>query len=157
MNYYTVSGVNINKFFNLGFNERKYYDWDEVRGKVLEMEGGYGWDELEKNLVNFQEVIDGRKRRERQLKSEFDKYGIKFIPHSYLIRNYVMYGRRTKKEVVRRMYMMKILYEKCDILDKWEKNKVEKGQQVYTFEEKDKFYEDYYKEFVKNNPRYKFR
>lgn len=157
MNYYTVSGVNINKFFNLGFNERKYYDWDEVRGKVLEMEGGYGWDELEKNLVNFQEVIDGRKRRERQLKSEFDKYGIKFIPHSYLIRNYVMYGRRTQKEVVRRMYMMKILYEKCDILDKWEKNKVEKWQQVYTFEEKDKFYEDYYKEFVKNNPRYKFR
>ena len=66
-----------------------------------------------------------------------------------------MYGKKTTADVVRIMYMMKILFEKCNILNRWEEYKVEKGNQVYSFKEKDDFYKKTYDEFIKKNPKFK--
>ena len=62
------------------------------------------------------------------------------------------YWPQSHNDVVQKMYMMKILFEDCDIINKWEKYKVKKSQQIYTFDEKEKFYEDIYKEYMKSHP-----
>jgi hypothetical protein len=56
-----------------------------------------------------------------------------------------MYGRGLLNHVVREMAKMHYLFEKCDIRRKWEEYKVERGKQIYTFEEKDRFYEKEYR------------
>ena len=154
MDYYTLSGKNVNKFFKLNKMEDRYYRWDDIfilaRVK-LETEKDEGCkEELRSAITIFNGIIDNRKTRENKLKIEFNKYGIKFIPHSYIVRNYIMYGRNKLKDVVKIMYMMKILFEKYDIIDKWEKYKIDEMRQVYTFEEKDNFYKNEYDKLVKS-------
>lgn len=154
MNYYTVKGCNANKFFKLDLHPDLYYDWDDVKkradGRMKDEYDDKERDEIEGNVSNFQEVIDGRRRRENVLKEELKKKNIKFIPHSYVIRNYIMYNRRKFKEVVDIMKQMNILFEKCDIVNKWEKHKVSEGKQIYSFDEKDEYYKKTYLEYLKN-------
>lgn len=158
MNYYTLKGSNANNFFKLSLDNDKYYDWDYVKRiaeeKMISLDDKE-CDEIEGNITSFQEIIDQRKRREKIIKNEFNKNKIKFIPHSYIVRNHIMYGKKTTENVVKMMYMMKILFEKCEILDRWEDYKIRNGNQIYTFEEKDKFYKDTYNEFINNNPKFK--
>jgi hypothetical protein len=152
MDFYTLKGENANKFFKLNLNPGKYYSWDDVR-LLLDLDDS----EVKSSCEFFDGIIMNRKFREAIIKDKLQKYNIKYIPHSYLIRNYVMYGRKTVDYIVKNLYMMKILHEQCDILNKWESYKIRMEQNVYSFEEKDKFYEDSYNEFVSNNPKYKFR
>jgi len=159
MNYYTLKGVNANKFFKLNLKDESYFDWEYVKNKAVEIMNNINddkeRDEIESNISSFQEIIDARKRREKSLKNEFDKKNIKFINHSYIVRNHIMYGKKTTADVVRIMYMMKILFEKCNILNRWEEHKVKIGNQVYSFKEKDDFYKKTYDEFIKKNPKLK--
>jgi len=159
MDFYTLKGKNANNFFKLSLNPNKYYRWSDVKemgiNRVKEFFTDVEKEEIIKNIFSFQEIIDARKRREVGLRAKFNDYKIKFIPESYLIRNYIMYGRKKEREVLKEMYKMKILFEKCDITNQWEKYKVDTKQQLYTFEEKDKFYDDTYNKYVKLNPRYK--
>ena len=45
---------------------------------------------------------------------------------------------------------MNYLFEKCDIRRKWEEYKVQMGNQIYTFEEKDRFYKREYRNALSN-------
>jgi len=159
MNYYTLKGDNANKFFKLNLNPDLYYDWDDVKKRaelqMTEEKDDKSRDEIEGNLSFFQEIIDGRHRREKILRNEFKKKNINFIPHSYYVRNYIMYNKNTSKYVFEKMYMMKILFEECDIKNKWEDHKILASKQIYSFEEKDNYYYEKYKEFIKDNPRFK--
>ncbi len=159
MNYYTLSGKNANKHFGLNLVENRYYDWDYVKNLAEDIyKNEYELskrDEFHKNILNFQEIIDGRKRREKEIKDNFQKRKINFLPQSYMIRNYIMYNKKKYKDVEKKMYMMKILFENCDILNKWENHKINSGCQVYSFEEKDKFYEDTFNNYVKKNPKFR--
>ena len=158
MNYYTLKGKNANIFFRLDLDRDKYFDWDYVKNhaeeKMLEL-NDKDRDEIESNISTFQEIIDQRKRREKILINEFNKKNIKYIKHSYIVRNHIMYGKKTAEKVVKIMYIMKILFEKCDILNRWEEYKIKTNNQIYTFEEKDKYYMDTYKEFIKQNPKFR--
>lgn len=155
MNYYTISGINANKHFGLNLIEQKYYDWDEIKRMAEDIYNNeFDFEKRDfyhKNILNFQEIIDGRKRREKNIKEHLNKKKIKFIPHSYLIRNYIMYNKNNIKFIEKNLYMMKILFEKCDIINKWEEYKINCGCQVYSFQEKDKFYEEIFNNFIKNN------
>jgi len=155
MDFYTIKGSNANKFFKLKLSSSKYYKWSEVvelANQIYETLPQNEKEEYKKSIKNYQNIIDGRVQRELQLRARFNDYKIKFIPHSYFIRNYIMYNRGSINDVVQKMYMMKILFEDCDIINKWEKYKVKKSQQIYTFDEKEKFYEDIYKEYMKSHP-----
>jgi len=159
MNYYTLKGCNANNFFKINLHPDRYYDWDDVKKRaelrIDEERDDKVKNDIEGNICNFQEIIDGRRRREKIIRELFKKKNIKFIENSYVTRNHIMYNRKTSNEVVRIMYRMKILFEHCDIINKWEENKVEEEKQFYTFEEKDNFYEKIYNEFVEENPRFK--
>ena len=158
MNYYTLSGKNANHFFRLDLLENKYFDWEYVKSlaedKMIELMDK-DRDEIESNISTFQEIIDQRKRREKNLINEFNKKNIKFIKHSYIVKNHIMYGRKTTENVVKIMYMMKILFEKCNILDRWEEYKIKNREQIYTYEEKDRFYRQTYKDFIKRNSEFR--
>jgi len=158
MNYYTLKGSNANNFFKIDLHPDKYYDWDDVKKRaVANMEDiidDKDRDEIESNVTLFQEIIDGRRRREKKIKDKFKQKDIKFIPHSYYTRNYIMYNRNDFDDVVKKMYIMKVLFENCDILNKWEDYKVKTNKQIYSFEEKDKFYKDTYDKFIIKNPRF---
>lgn len=159
MNYYTLKGSNANKFFQLSLNPDNYYEWDDVKKRaelqLSEVLDDKERDEIESNISSFQEIIDGRRRREKILRNLFEEKNINFLPHSYLVRNHIMYNRKCSNTIVRYMYMMKILFEKCDILNKWEDFKVKQKNQLYSFEEKDNFYEKTYKEFIQKNPKFR--
>jgi len=86
-----------------------------------------------------------RGEREKCLRKELERLGVPFRAHSYKVRHYVMYGRGLLNHVVREMVKMHYLFEKCDIRRKWEEYKVTRGKQIYTFEEKDRFYEKEYR------------
>lgn len=145
IDFYTVKGVNINKHFNLGLDYDKYYRWEDVVEKV---EDSIGCEEdrtkkaeLEEKKRNFDDVMKWRWEREKCLRRELERLGVPFLTHSYKVRHYVMYGRGLLNHVVREMVKMHYLFEKCDIRRKWEEYKVTRGKQIYTFEEKDRFYE----------------
>ena len=144
IDFYSVKGSNVNRIFNLNLIDHQYYNWDDVKLKI-------GEDKREE-VEKFDLVIVGRKSRLERLKGALEVRGIKFIPHSYLVRNYVMYGRKTCWEVVKMLYMMKVLFEKCDIKAKWERHKINNGQQIYSFEEKDNFYKECYDKYVDLHP-----
>lgn len=157
INYYTVSGRNANIYFDLNLNVYSYYSWDEIKllgeNKFNEYRNNgdnVQADKYHKNLSTFQWVIDSRKKRESDVRREMKNRDIKFIPHSYLVRNYIMYGIGKLDDVVSKMYMMKILFEKCDIVNKWEKYKIDNGQQIYTYDEKDSFYEKQYINYLES-------
>lgn len=135
IDFYTVKGVNINKYFNLGLDDDKYYRWEDVVEKVEDNE----------KKQNFDDVMKWRGEREKCLRRELERLGVPFLAHSYKVRHYVMYGRGLLNHVVREMVKMHYLFEKCDIRRKWEEYKVTRGKQIYTFEEKDRFYEREYR------------
>jgi len=153
MNYYTIKGYNANKFYHLNLNPDLYYDWEDVKKRaeqsMLDINDDKIRDEIESNISQFQEIIDARHRREKSLKHEFNKKNIKFILHSYLTRNFIMYGRKKLSDVVSIMHRMKILFEKCDISNQWEKYKILSGRQIYSFEEKDEYFKKIYLEHLK--------
>jgi hypothetical protein len=93
----------------------------------------------------FDDVMKWRGEREKYLRQELERLGVPFLEHSYKVRHYVMYGRGLLNQVVREMVKMHYLFEKCDIRTKWEEYKVARGKQIYTFEEKDRFYEREYR------------
>lgn len=149
IDFYTVKGVNINKYFNLGLDDDKYYRWEDLVEKV---EDSIGCEEdktkkgeLEDKKRNFDDVMKWRGEREKCLRRELERLGVPFLAHSYKVRHYVMYGRGLLNHVVREMVKMHYLFEKCDIRRKWEEYKVTRGKQIYTFEEKDRFYEKEYR------------
>lgn len=149
IDFYTVKGVNLNKYFDLGLDDEKYYRWEDV---VERCEDSIGIEEdktrkteLEEKKKNFEDVMKWRKEREKCLRSELERVGVPFLAHSYKVRHYVMYGRGLLNHVVREMVKMHYLFEKCDIRRKWEEYKVTRGKQIYTFEEKDRFYEKEYR------------
>jgi hypothetical protein len=135
IDFYTVKGEILNRYFQLGLDDDTYYRWDTVVGKVEDNE--------KKN--SFDDVMKWRGEREKCLRRELERLGVPFLAHSYKVRHYVMYGRGLLNHVVREMVKMHYLFEKCDIRRKWEEYKVTRGKQIYTFEEKDRFYEKEYR------------
>ena len=135
IDFYTVKGEILNRHFQLGLDDDTYYRWENVVGKVEDNE----------KKQNFDDVMKWRGEREKCLRREFERLGVPFLTHSYKVRHYVMYGRGLLNYVVREMVKMHYLFEKCDIRRKWEEYKVTRGKQIYTFEEKDRFYEREYR------------
>ena len=135
IDFYTVKGAIINRYFKVGLEDDTYYRWQDVVEKVEENE----------TKKNFDDVMKWRGEREKCLRQELERLGVPFLEHSYKVRHYVMYGRGLLNQVVREMVKMHYLFEKCDILTKWEEYKVARGKQIYTFEEKDRFYEREYR------------
>jgi len=149
IDFYTVKGEIINRYFDLGLDDEKYYRWEDV---VERCEDSIGIEEdkvrkteLEEKKKNFEDVMKWRGEREKCLRRELERVGVPFLAHSYKVRHYVMYGRGLLNHVVREMAKMNYLFEKCDIKRKWEEYKVTRGKQIYTFEEKDRFYEKEYR------------
>ena len=135
IDFYTVKGEILNRNFQLGLDDDTYYRWENVVGKVEDNE----------KKQNFDDVMKWRGEREKCLRRELERLGVPFLAHSYKVRHYVMYGRGLLNHVVREMVKMHYLFEKCDIRRKWEEYKVTRGKQIYTFEEKDRFYEREYR------------
>ena len=135
IDFYTVKGEILNRYFQLGLDDDVYYHWDSVVDKVEDNE----------KKRNFDDVMKWRGEREKCLRRELESLGVPFLTHSYKVRHYVMYGRGLLNHVVREMVKMHYLFEKCDIRRKWEEYKVARGKQIYTFEEKDRFYEKEYR------------
>ena len=135
IDFYTVKGAIINRYFKVGLEDDTYYRWQDVVEKVEDNE----------TKKNFDDVMKWRGEREKCLRQELERLGVPFLEHSYKVRHYVMYGRGLLNQVVREMVKMHYLFEKCDILTKWEEYKVARGKQIYTFEEKDRFYEREYR------------
>jgi len=135
IDFYTVKGEILNRHFELGLDDDAYYRWDTVVGKVEDNE----------KKRSFDDVMKWRGEREKCLRRELERLGVPFLAHSYKVRHYVMYGRGLLNYVVREMVKMHYLFEKCDICRKWEEYKVTRGKQIYTFEEKDRFYEREYR------------
>jgi len=157
MNYYSLSGKNSNKFFRLNLQENKYYDWELVKKMAIEKNfvDPKEKDIVNENINNFQKIIDERRRREKNIKELLLKHNINFIGHSYVIRRHIMYNKGSTQNVIHIMNMMKILFERCDIMNKWEEYKIKENNQIYTFEEKDRFYKKIYDNFIRKNPRFK--
>ena len=135
IDFYTVKGAIINRYFKVGLEDDTYYRWQDVVEKVEENE----------TKKNFDDVMKWRGEREKCLRQELERLGVPFLEHSYKVRHYVMYGRGLLNQVVQEIVKMHYLFEKCDIKRKWEEYKVERGKQIYTFEEKDRFYEKEYR------------
>ena len=135
IDFYTVKGEIINRHFGLGLEDDTYYRWDSIVDKVEDNE----------KKRSFEDVMKWRGEREKYLKRELERLGVPFRTHSYKVRHYVMYGRGLLNHVIREMVKMNYLFEKCDIRRKWEEYKVTRGKQIYTFEEKDRFYEREYR------------
>ena len=143
IDFYTVKGEIINQHFKLGLDDDAYYRWDAVVDKVEDNE----------KKKSFDDVMKWRGEREKYLRRELERLGVPFRTHSYKVRHYVMYGRGLLNHVVREMVKMNYLFEKCDIQRKWEEYKVTRGKQIYTFEEKDQFYEREYQNARSNSTR----
>ena len=135
IDFYTVKGEVINRYFGVGLDDDRYYRWEDVVGKVEDSE----------KKKSFDDVMKWRGEREKCLRRELERLGVPFLAHSYKVRHYVMYGRDLLNNVIRDIVKMHYLFEKCDIRRKWDEYKVERGKQIYTFEEKDRFYENEYK------------
>lgn len=131
IDFYTVKGEILNRHFQLGLDDDVYYRWENVVDKVEDSE----------KKKSFDDVMKWRREREKCLRRELERLGVPFLTHSYKVRHYVMYGRGLLNHVVREMVKMHYLFEKCDIRRKWEEYKVTRGKQIYTFEEKDRFYD----------------
>jgi len=149
IDFYTVKGEIINRYFQLGLDDDAYYRWDTV---VERCEDSIGCEEdntkkaeLEEKKKSFDDVMKWRVEREKYLRRELERLGVPFLVHSYKVRHYVMYGRGLLNHVVREMVKMHYLFEKCDIRRKWDEYKVTRGKQIYTFDEKDRFYEREYR------------
>jgi hypothetical protein len=143
IDFYTVKGEILNRYFQLGLDDDTYYRWDTVVGKVEDNE----------KKKSFDDVMKWRGEREKCLRRELERLRVPFLTHSYKVRHYVMYGRGLLNHVVREMVKMNYLFEKCDIRRKWEEYKVTRGKQIYTFEEKDRFYEREYRNARSNSTR----
>ena len=143
IDFYTVKGEILNRHFKLGLDDDTYYIWDNVVDKV----------EVNEKKKSFDDVMKWRGEREKCLRRELERLGVPFLTHSYKVRHYVMYGRGLLNNVVREMVKMHYLFEKCDIRRKWEEYKVTRGKQIYTFEEKDRFYEKEYRNARSNSTR----
>ena len=135
IDFYTVKGEVINRYFGVGLDDDKYYRWEDVVGKVEDSE----------KKKSFDDVMKWRGEREKCLRRELERLGVPFLAHSYKVRHYVMYGRDLLNNVIRDIVKMHYLFERCDIRRKWEEYKVTRGKQIYTFEEKDQFYEKEYR------------
>jgi hypothetical protein len=140
IDFYTVKGEVINQYFGVGLDDDRYYRWEDVVGKVEDSE----------KKKSFDDVMKWRGEREKCLRRELERLGVPFLAHSYKVRHYVMYGRGLLNHVIRDIVKMHYLFEKCDIHRKWEEYKVERGKQIYTFEEKDRFYEKEYRNYRMN-------
>jgi hypothetical protein len=149
IDFYTVKGGIINQYFKVGLDDDTYYRWENVVEKVedsIECEEDKAKKaELEEKKKNFDDVMKWRGEREKCLRRELERLSVPFLAHSYKVRHYVMYGRGLLNQVVREIVKMHYLFEKCDIKTKWEEYKVTRGKQIYTFDEKDQFYEKEYK------------
>ena len=145
IDFYTVKGGIINKYFQVGLDDDTYYQWNDIAGKV---EDSIRCEEDKEKKKSFDDVMKWRGEREKCLRRELERLGVPFMAHSYKVRHYVMYGRGLLNHVVREMVKMNYLFEKCDIRRKWEEYKVERGKQIYTFEEKDQFYEKEYRNSI---------
>jgi hypothetical protein len=143
IDFYTVKGEILNRYFQLGLDDDTYYRWENVVGKVEDNE----------KKQSFDDVMKWRGERDKFLRRELERLGVPFLAHSYKVRHYVMYGRGLLNNVVREMVKMHYLFEKCDICRKWEEYKVTRGKQIYTFEEKDRFYEREYRNSRSNSTR----
>jgi hypothetical protein len=148
IDFYTVKGEILNKNFQLGLDDDVYYRWENVVGKVNDFIDS---EEDKEKKKSFDDVMKWRGEREKCLRKELERMGVPFRAHSYKVRHYVMYGRGLLNHVVREMVKMHYLFEKCDIRRKWEEYKVTRGKQIYTFEEKDRFYEREYRN-ARSNP-----
>jgi hypothetical protein len=142
IDFYTVKGAIINRYFEVGLEDDTYYRWQDIVEKI---EDSIGCEEDKERKKSFDDVMKWRGEREKCLRRELERVGVPFLQHSYKVRHYVMYGRGLLNHVVQEMIKMNYLFEKCDIRRKWEEYKVERGKQIYTFEEKDRFYEKEYR------------
>jgi hypothetical protein len=145
IDFYTVKGGIINRYFQVGLDDDTYYQWNDIAGKV---EDSIRCEEDKEKKKSFDDVMKWRGEREKCLRRELERLSVPFLAHSYKVRHYVMYGRGLLNHVVREMVKMHYLFEKCDIRRKWEEYKVERGKQIYTFEEKDQFYEKEYRNAI---------
>jgi len=149
IDFYTVKGEIINQYFKVGLDDDTYYRWDAVVEKVSDYIDSEDDDakkaELLEKKKSFDDVMKWRGEREKYLRRELERLDVLFMAHSYKVRHYVMYGRGLLNHVVQEIVKMHYLFEKCDIRMKWEEYKVARGKQIYTFDEKDQFYEREYR------------
>ena len=149
IDFYTVKGININRYFELGLDDDIYYRWEDVVERCEDIigceEDKVKKAELEEKKRNFDDGMKWRGEREKCIRRELERIGVPFLAYSYKVRHYVMYGRDLLNRVVREIVKMHYLFEKCDIRRKWEEYKVAQGKQIYKFEEKDRFYEIEYR------------
>ena len=150
IDFYTVKGEILNKNFQLGLDDDVYYRWENIVGKVNDFIDS---EEDKEKKKSFDDVMKWRGEREKCLRRELERLGVPFLAYSYKVRHYIMYGRGLLNHVVREMVKMHYLFEKCDIRRKWEEYKVARGKQIYTFEEKDRFYEREYRNARSNSTR----
>lgn len=157
IDFYTVKGVNLNRYFELGLDDDTYYRWNDIVDKVEDRVGCEDDEEKKADLLekkrSFDDVMKWRGEREKCLRRELERLGVPFLTHSYKVRHYVMYGRNLLNHVVREMVKMNYLFEKCDIRRKWEEYKVNRGKQIYTYQDKDTFYEKEYRNAIMNEIR----
>jgi len=157
IDYYTVKGINANKHLKLNLIETKFYNWSDIKDLIKDRLEDETDTEIIKivrnNAALFEDIVSKRRKRENEVKRAFKEKNIDFIPHSFLVRNYIMYGRRDLNYIVDTMYRMKILFENCDIKKQWEQHKINGNKQIYTFQDKDNFYETIFTDYVKANPK----
>jgi len=111
MDYYTISGKNANLHFGLKLQDG-YYNYQDVLSKI----NYFNHVEKVNRLLN---MMEERKIREDYLRGEFERLGIRFQERSYLVRRHIMYNNFSPRFVVGKMYQMKILFENCQIKEKW--------------------------------------
>jgi len=144
MDYYTISGKNANLHFGLELQDG-YYNYLDV----LSMINYFNHVEKVNRLLN---IMEERKLREDYLRGEFERLGVRFQERSYLVRRHIMYNDFSPKFVVGKMYQMKVLFENCQIKDKWEEYKLEHVGRIFSMKEKDDFYNYYYVNYLAEHP-----
>jgi hypothetical protein len=144
IDYYTISGKNANTHFGLDLKDG-YYNYNDVLCKI-------NYFNHQENANNLLVIMEERKAREKVLREEFERLGIKFQERSYLVRRHIMYNDFSPRFVIGKMYQMKVLFENCQIKDKWEAYKLEHQGRIFSMDEKDKYYDDYYKNYLEEHP-----
>lgn len=142
--YYTISGKNANLHFGLNLPEG-YYNYNNILSNI-------NYFQHQEKVDKLLEIMEGRKSREKYLKEEFERLGINFQNNSYLVRRHIMYNNYSPRFVVGKMYQMKILFEHCNIKEKWERYKLDHVGRIFLMEEKDDFYNDYYLNYLADHP-----
>ena len=145
INYYSISGENLRRYYYLEKGDG-YYDFElSVReAEELNSEDIDKLSIIRLNKAKYMAILRLRRSRENILRRELSRLGVRFIGHSYLTVQYIMYGRYDLQYVVNTLYKMKILFENLGIEERWSRYKLDSNRIFFSMEDKDKFYDEVY-------------